>query len=574
MSAVATDSRPQTGPRAASRAALDVMLTDAALEPGTVGRIVQPWTAARLAAGLALHPKRVAARASGLGAELARIAVGGSEAAPPKGDRRFGDRAWRESWMFRRIMQLHLALEQTGSGLIEDAGLDWRSDLRAKFMVDNVLDAVAPTNLPLTNPEVLKETLDRGGANLVRGGRRLLRDVSLGRMPAMVDTSRFQVGGNLAVSEGSVVLRTEVFELIQYRPTTDEVYATPLLIVPPTINKYYVVDLAPGRSLVEYLVGQGHQVFCVSWRNPGAAQGHFDLDTYAQAVLEARAATAEIAQQDSVNLMAACSGGIISAGALGHLAEEGRLGDVSSLTLMVCALASAHENTTEALATRPVAAAAVAESARRGYLDGEALANVFAWLRPNDLVWNYVINNYLLGKEPPAFDILYWNQDTVRMAAGLHRDFVNMALDDALARPGGLRVLGTDVDLAAVELDSYIVAGSNDHIVDWRNAYQSTQLLGGDSRFVLSTSGHIQALINPPGREGAESRSSYRVAAQNPSDVEAWKAAAVTHRGSWWPDYIAWLAPRAGALVPAPKKLGSRAHKAMAKAPGTFVMAA
>jgi polyhydroxyalkanoate synthase len=231
--------------------------------------------------------------------------------------------------------------------------------------------------------------------------------------------------------------------------------------------------------------------------------------------------------------------------------------------------------TTEALASRPVAAAAVAESARRGYLGGEALASVFAWLRPNDLIWNYVVNNYLLGKEPPAFDILYWNQDAVRMAAGLHRDFINMALDNALAKPGGLRVLGTDVDLGTVDLDSYIVAGSNDHIVDWRNAYRSTQLLGGESRFVLSTSGHIQALINPPAGWGGtkESRSSYRLAPSNPADVADWEAAAVVQPGSWWPDYVAWLESRSGPRVAAPKRLGSRRHKAMAKAPGTYVMA-
>ena len=242
---------------------------------------------------------------------------------------------------------------------------------------------------------------------------------------------------------------------------------------------------------------------------------------------------------------------------------------------MVCALDNAQKGTTEALASKPIAAAAVAESARRGYLSGEALANVFAWLRPNDLIWNYVVNNYLLGKEPPAFDILYWNQDAVRMTAGLHRDFVHMALDNALATAGGMRVLGTEVDLGKVDLDTYIVAGSNDHIVDWRNAYRSTQLLGGDSRFVLSTSGHIQALINPPtGWAGTESRSSYRIAETNPPDLPDWEAQAVMHRGSWWPDYIAWLQTRSGELVPAPKKLGSRAHKAMAKAPGTYVMAA
>ena len=570
-----TDRQLAYGPRAATQAALDVMLTEAAVEPGTAARLVRPGTAARLAGSLARRPQRVARRVGGFGAELGRVAAGASQLTPLKGDRRFSDRAWEESWLFHRLMQSYLALDATVDGLVDDAQLDWRADAQTRFMLENLLDAIAPTNFPLTNPQVLKETIDRGGSNLVRGGRRLVRDVSKGRLPAMVDTSKFRLGGNLALSEGSVVMHTEVFELIQYRPTTAEVYETPLLIAPPTINKFYILDLAPGRSIVEYLVAQGHQVFVISWRNPDRGHAFFDFDTYAESVLEAREAVAEITRQDTVNLMAACSGGIITAGALGHLADEGKLGEVGSLTLMVCALDNAQAGTTEALATREVAAAAVAESARRGYLDGEALASVFAWLRPNDLIWNYVINNYLLGKEPPAFDILYWNQDTVRLAAGLHRDFVMMALDNALATPGGMRVLSTDVDLGKVDLDAYIVAGSNDHIVQWTNAYRSTQLLGGDSRFVLSTSGHIQALINPPtGWAGAESRSSYRIAEGNPPEVAEWEAAAVTHRGSWWPDYVAWLEPRAGKLVAAQEKLGSSGHKAMAKAPGTYVMAA
>ena len=224
------DSRPASGARAASRAALEVLLTDAAFEPRTVGRLVQPATAARLAGGLGRHPARAARRAAGLGAELTRVAAGTSQVAPSKGDRRFGDPAWQGSWLHRRLMQVHLAFEDAAGGLVEAAGLDWRHDLRARFMVDNLLDALAPTNLPLTNPEVLKETVDRGGANLVEGGRRFVRDAANGRLPEMVDTSRFLVGGNLAVSEGSVVLQTDVFELIQYRPTTGEVYETPLVI--------------------------------------------------------------------------------------------------------------------------------------------------------------------------------------------------------------------------------------------------------------------------------------------------------------------------------------------------------
>jgi poly[(R)-3-hydroxyalkanoate] polymerase subunit PhaC len=565
-----TETNGRAGARAASRAALGVMLTDAAVEQPGAGRIVQPAAAVKLAGGLASHPGRVSRRVRGLGSQLARIAIGKSDVAPPKGDRRFGDRGWQESWLFSRVMQTYLALEGAADGLVDDAGLDARTDRRTRFMVENLLDAIAPTNFPLTNPQVLKETIDRGGANLVKGGRRFVRDVSMGRLPAMVDTSKFQVGGNLALSEGNVVLHNEVFELIQYRPTTAEVYETPLLIIPPTINKYYIFDLAPGRSVVEYLVNQGHQVFMVSWRNPDRDHSYFDFDTYAQAVLEARDAAAEITKQPSVNVVGACSGGILTAGALGHLAEEGDLSQVESLTLMVSAVDNSQPGTAESLATKPAAAAAVAESARRGYLDGEALANVFAWLRPNDLIWNYVVNNYLLGKEPPAFDILYWNQDTVRLAAGLHRDFVMMALDNAFGTPGGMRVLGTDIDLGKVDLDAYIVAGSKDHIVQWGNAYQSTQLLGGESRFVLSTSGHIQAMINPP---SPDSRSSYRIADSNPADVAEWEAKAATHRGSWWPDYVAWLEPHAGDKVPAPKKLGSRKHKAMAKAPGIYVLA-
>ena len=291
---------------------------------------------------------------------------------------------------------------------------------------------------------MIKETVDTGGSNLVRGTRRLVRDLSTPpRLPATVDTSKFEVGGNLAATPGSVVLRTEVFELIQYRPTTDQVREVPLLFVPPTINKFYVLDLAPGRSMIEHYVAQGQQVFAISWRNPEQAQGHFDLDTYAQAVAEARDAVASITAQSKVHLAAACSGGIITAGLLGNLADAGELDRVASLTLMVCALDNDTEGTMAALAGRDVAAAAVAESARKGYLDGRALAGVFTWLRPNDLVWNYFVNNYLLGKAPPAFDILYWNQDTVRLAAGLHRDFIQIGLDNSFALRVALEVLGS-----------------------------------------------------------------------------------------------------------------------------------
>ena len=547
------------------------MLSDAVLEGDVVGRFLKPKTAGRTIVGLARHPRRAVRDAGRFGVELAHVAAGRSEARPPKGDRRFGERAWQDNWLLRRAMQSYLAACETVDQLISDAGLDWRTERQARFAASNVLDALAPTNFPWSNPAVLKETIDVGGANLVRGGQRFVRDMTRPpHLPASVDATKFDVGGNLAVTPGSVVLRTDVFELIQYLPSTKQVHEVPLLIVPPTINKYYILDISPGRSLVEWLLGQQQQVFTISWRNPDMAQGHFDLDTYAQAVLDARDAVAEITGQASVNVNAACSGGIVTACALGHLAAIGEQDKFGTLTMMVCALEQAQMGTAGALASRELAAAAVAESARKGYVDGRALAGVFAWLRPNDLVWNYVVNNYLLGKEPPAFDILYWNQDSVRLAAGLHRDFILIALGNALTQPEALEVLGTPIDLGQVTCDTYAIAGLRDHIVPWENAYRSTQLLGGSKRFVLSTSGHIQALVNPPNAEG---RASYRVVDDPADEPEAWMAQADVKRGSWWPEYGEWLAQRAGDLKPPPKTLGSRNHKATAKAPGSYVHA-
>jgi poly(3-hydroxyalkanoate) synthetase len=282
---------------------------------------------------------------------------------------------------------------------------------------------------------------------------------------------------------------------------------------------------------------------------------------------------AAITGQSGVHLAAACSGGIIAAGWLGHLAAAGELSGIASLTLMVCALDNATEGTISALASRDLAAAAVAESARKGYLDGQALAGVFTWLRPNDLVWSYFVNNYLLGKDPPAFDILYWNQDAVRLTAGLHRDFIKIGLENSFARPGTLAVLGDPVDLATVGIDTYFVAGSTDHIVPWEAAYRGAILFGGRRRFVLSSSGHIQALVNPPAPEGTQSRASYRVAEELPDTPEEFMVQAPRLPGTWWPDWDGWLAERSGELIAAPKALGNEEFKAQAKAPGTYVLA-
>ncbi len=390
-----------------------------------------------------------------------------------------------------------------------------------------------------------------------------------------MDTSKFEVGGNLAASPGSVVLRTEVFELIQYKPATEQVREVPLLFVPPTINKFYVLDLAPGRSMIEHYVAAGpagvRDLVAQSRAGAGALRprylraggrrgprrGGLDHRPRARSTWRPRARAGSSPPVCSV-----------------QLAATGELGGVASLTLMVCALDNDTEGTISALTTRDVAAAAVAESARKGYLDGQALAGVFTWLRPNDLVWNYFVNNYLLGKAPPAFDILYWNQDTVRLAAGLHRDFIHIGLEDSFTRPGALEVLGQPVDLGSVDIDTYFVAGASDHIVSWESAYKGALLFGGSQRFVLSRSGHIQALVNPPGPEGPSPgrasasptscrrrpRSSARQAPQLP--------------GSWWSDWDAWLAERSGALKTAPERARQRGLQARRrKAPGTYVLA-
>ncbi|HEX6715133.1 MAG TPA: alpha/beta fold hydrolase [Thermoleophilaceae bacterium] len=550
---------------------MNELLTDAAVGPARARRFVQPTAAMRVAAGLARRPGYVARRAGGLALEMGRVAGGRSDRRAAVDDRRFADSAWQANWLLRRVLQGYLAIGATVDDLISAAELDWRSEGQARFAATNVFDALAPTNFPWSNPAVLREIVDQGGVNLLRGGRRFIRDVSKSpRLPATVDTSKFSVGGNLAVTPGAVVLRTDVFELIQYAPQTAKVRELPLLFVPPTINKYYVLDLAPGRSLIEHMVRAGHRVFTISWRNPDRAHSHFDLDTYAESVIEARAAVAQITRAETTHLVGGCSGGTITASALGHLAASGGLGDIAGLSLFMCALDTARANTAVALTSRETAAAAIAESARKGYLDGRTLAGVFAWMRPNDLIWAFVVNNYLLGKDPPAFDILYWTQDSVRLSAGLHRDFIELTVDNSLARPSGRTVLGEPVDLGAVELDSYVVAGESDHIIAWESAYRSAQLLGGKVRFVLSSGGHIQALVNPP-REASRSR--YRLSPENARDSDAWLEQAVTHRGSWWPDWLEWLDTRCGDLSAAPKKLGSGKYNVLAEAPGVYVHA-
>jgi polyhydroxyalkanoate synthase len=404
--------------------------------------------------------------------------------------------------------------------------------------------------------------------NFVRGGFNLVRDLAAPpRVPRMVDTTPFQIGRNIAATPGAVVLRTELLELIQYRPQTERVHEVPVLIVPPTINKYYALDLAPGRSLIEYLVQQGLQVFVVSWRNPDARHADWGFDRYVQAISEALDTAGGICGTDRAALFGFCSGGILSALTADVLTATGKGDRIAAFGLGVTVLDYTDAGVSGALVDRNLAAAAKAVSRRKGYLDGRNLAELFAWLRPGDLIWNYWVNNYLLGRDPAQFDILFWNADTTRMTAQLHADFVDLSIDNALARPNTLAVHGVPIDLSQVKTDAYVVAGIADHLTPWESCYRTTDLLGGESRFILSTSGHIAALVNPPDNPKA----TYRTNPDNPPDPQDWLAGAQTVQGSWWPDAASWLAERCGSQRPAPTTLGGGGLDPLVDAPGTYV---
>ncbi|MBK6301415.1 MAG: alpha/beta fold hydrolase [Actinomycetales bacterium] len=546
---------------------LDHLLVEAALGP--LRRFAPDLSTARLLGSLASRPVSTGRRVGALAADLAAIVAGKSTVAPDRRDRRFADEAWAKNPLLRRLVQSYLASGATAAQLVSDAGLNWRDAQRVEFLLDNLTEALSPSNLPLVNPASAKAAIDTGGANFARGMSAFAKDMSAKpRVPQMVDSSGFELGRNIAVSPGAVIARTEVFELIRYQPSTPKVHEVPLLIVPPTINKFYAMDLAPGRSLVEFLVGQGQQVFIISWRNPLAHHADWDSDTYAAEIIKAMDITAKAAGVEKVALTGICSGGILSSLAVAHLAATDRLDRLAAFSLFVTVLDQEHAGMPAALAGPRTTDLAKRASRQRGFIDGRDLAEAFAWLRPGDLVWNYWVNNYLLGRRPPAFDILFWNADTVRMPAGLHADFIDIAMENRLVHAGAQTTLGTPVDLGEITTDAYVVAGIADHITPWQNCYQSTQLLGGDTRFILSTSGHIAALVNPPNNPKA----SYRDGSTSYTDANEWLENAEQHPGAWWPDYAAWLAARSGALVKAPTRLDGGGTSVLAQAPGTYVL--
>ncbi|MFL0278137.1 PHA/PHB synthase family protein [Mycobacterium sp. SMC-19] len=518
---------------------------------------------------LARRPRRVLGHTAGMAADLGRVIAGRSERQPTRRDSRFRDPAWTQSWLFRRICQSYLSISDYARALADEPPLQPADRQRLRMVVDNVIDALAPTNFPLTNPTVWKTTIDRGGSNFVAGARAAVRDArSPAKLPANVDPTAFKVGESLAVSPGAVVRREDRFELIQYQPRAEKVREIPVLLVPPMISKFYIVDLSPGKSMVEFLGGQGLQQFAVSWANPTRDNADWHLDGYLESIVKAIDTAREITGADAVHVVGFCAGGIASSIAIGHLAALGRIDAVASLSLMVTVIDPGAGVPVLSMASPDIAKVAKAKVRRKGYLAGTELGRTFAWLRPNDMIWNNFINDYYLGNQPPAFDLLFWNQDSMNMPAGLHADLMDITLSSPLAKPGALTILGTPIDLSQITCDAYVVGGETDHLTPWPSCYRSVAVLGGKTRFVLSTSGHMAAVFHPPGNP----KSTYRIGDESCPTPEDWLQSAQLHKGTWWLDWAPWLIERSGGVVKAPDGLGNAAFTPLDSAPGRYVL--
>ena len=538
---------------------------------GSGGEVTAAWKdplELRRSLGDLLGPSALAAEVPAAVAELVKVTLGRSEVTLDAKDARFTDPAWRDHPGYRRLGQSYRVWEQTLERLVTRTGSAGRDrQQRARFLADILSGALAPTNVLPGNPAALKRAFDTGGLSVARGVRNLVRDaVTNGGMPRMVDSRPFEVGRNLACTPGAVVYREEMFEVLQYTPSTPTVRSRPLVVIPPQLNRYYVLDLSPGRSVVEYAIAHGVQTFMVVWRNPRPEHGGWALDDYLKAMLRVIEVVQSISGSDDLNWFGLCAGGATSALLLGHLAEIGE-SPIKSATFLVTMLDSRCANMVGTLAT-PGVREVVGKDAAEGKIYGSrAVARNFAWMRPNDLVFRYVVNGWLLGNDPPSFDLLAWNDDATRITAAFERDSLDVLATDKATRPGEVTVLGTPIDLSRVDIDSFHVAGQKDHITTWRPCYLTSQLLGGNSEMVLTDSGHIQSFVNPPD----ESRYHYWTASAIDAEPDTWLAKATRNDGSWWPRWIEWLLARSGSETPSPSDLGNDLYPPGDAAPGRYV---
>jgi polyhydroxyalkanoate synthase len=495
----------------------------------------------------------------------------GDAAKPKGGDKRFAAPEWHTNPVYRTLKEMYLLasdwLIKHGKE-VGGSGLDEAERQRLNFHLQQFVDAMSPTLLLVSNPAALRKALETGGASLAAGAQNLLSDLKEGRL-SMVDTTTFQPGRNMATTPGKVIFRNRLIELIQYEPTTKTVHSTPIMIMPPWINKYYILDLQPKNSMVKYLVEQGFTVFVVSWKNPDASMDEIAFEDYMDlGPLAASDAIRDITGSATVNPMGYCIGGTLLITTLAWLATQGD-NRFNSATFMVSMQDFAKVGDTAIFMGEDKIDFIEQQMMERGYLDSREMSNMFNLLRSNDLIWANVVNNYLMGEKPPAFDLLYWNSDGTRMCRAAHSWYLrNTYVENNLIVPGKITLKGQPIDLGNVTQDVYAVGAEKDHIVPWEAAWRITQLVKGDVRYVLASSGHIAGIINPPGGRGTYWVNDSGKPVETPQE---WREGATAHDGSWWTDWSAWLAKHSGRKVK-PPKMGSENYPVLEDAPGSYVL--
>jgi polyhydroxyalkanoate synthase subunit PhaC len=528
-------------------------------------------TAAKLFDRALRQPSAIVEESADLVQELQKVANGQSNWASPRNDKRFSDPAWTDNTFYKSLLQGYMAWSQSLQNFAEKAGLEPKETGRAKFLLSQVSEALAPTNFLLSNPTALNLAIKSGGKTLLDGYQNFLKDVAERRpIPSQVDFHSFKVGENLAVTPGDVVMRQEMFELIQYAPQTEQVRERPILFVPSIINKYYVFDLAPGRSFFEFLVKSGFTLFSMVFRNPKPEHDHWGMEAYVEAIDAAFGAVQEISGIKDPHMMAACGAGPIAISLAGHYAATGKH-NIGSMTLFVAPLDTSGMADTPGLGDfvdpklNEVLKKLPTTSDR---ISADEFTLLFAMLRPNDLIWNYWVNNYLMGKQPAPFDVLYWNADATGMTAQFNRDFRNFVDGNPLVRSGAMTVKGTPIaDISKFDFDSYVIGAATDHICPWPTVYRSAQMLGDRCQFTLGGSGHIQTIVCPPGN----AKVSYFTNPDKSTGSEDWLRNAQKTTGSWWDHFSAWCGERSGPMVSAASSPGSARHRSLGKAPGTYV---
>jgi polyhydroxyalkanoate synthase len=521
----------------------------------------------------ASDPTRLIRHSTAMAQDMVKIMTGKSELAPDPKDKRFMDPAWQYNPFFRAGAQYYLAVQKGMKNWLEELELDELERNRANFIANIILDGLAPTNTLAGNPTAQKQLINSGGLSLIKGLQNAYNDLVHNKgMVSQVDKRPFQLGKNIATSRGNVVYRDEIMEVLQYAPTTPEVHEIPQLTIPPQINKMYINDLSPDKSVIKWQVDNGIQAFVISWRNPTKEQGHWAMADYIAACEKALEVVSAITGSKKVNVSAGCSGGQTASVLASKLAAT-KNPILGTLTLMVCVL---HPKPTDieagSLVSENGMKLAKQRAMQQGIIKADDLARGFAWLRPNDLIWNYVINNYLLGQDPPAFDVLFWNADATNLSSSLMADFLTLFETLAFTKQGEIEMAGHKVDLSKVTADLFILGGVTDHITPWKATYRSTQLFGSKNvTYVLSQSGHMQAILNPPGNPKAK----YFVqkgGGKLPETADEWLQGTQEVAGSWWPLWMEWVQKRSGKQKPAPASLGCKAYPAGDPAPGLYVV--